>query len=141
MPLMKQKIAAPLPAALACGMLLDGNRALFLVKKDEKGNETLSLPCTLIYAGENPAGAAVGALGAQAGIDAQEQGVMMQARHNVGSRKRKTFVPVLVFKMGAKNTCIRLSGDFSGYKWLEEKEAARCKFSKECGWLITLLKR
>jgi len=57
---MKQKIAAPLPAALACGMLLDGNRALFLVKKDEKGNETLSLPCTLIYAGENPAGAAVG---------------------------------------------------------------------------------
>lgn len=138
---MKGKIREKMPVALVCGMLLDANRALFLAKKDEKGNETIELPCVPIYAGENPAAAAVGALKEQAGIDAQAHEIIMRGKHNVGSRKRKEIVPVLVFRMGAKNVPAKVSSAFCGYRWLEEKQAATRKFSRKCEWLIGMLKK
>ena len=41
----------PLPSALACGLLEDGDRALFLVRIDEKGQERLEMPCVEVMAG------------------------------------------------------------------------------------------
>ena len=132
---MMQKNFAPLPAALVAGMLLDGERALFLVRKSALGAETLELPCILVYGGENPAGALVAEFARQTGVDAQVHEVIMNARHNVGTRKRKSFVPVLVFKMSAKSTSVKPAPEFSGYKWLEEKEVDARKLAKKCGWL------
>ncbi|VVB58358.1 Uncharacterised protein [Candidatus Anstonella stagnisolia] len=132
---MRQKNFAPLPSALVAGMLLDGNRALFLVRKNALGVETLELPCILIHGGENPASAIVSEFARQTGIDAQVHEVALNARHNAGTRKRKSFIPVLVFRMSAKSTNVKPAPEFSGYRWLEEKEVDARKLAKSCGWL------
>jgi len=132
---MRQKNFGKKPSALVAGMLLDGERALFLVRKNSLGAETLELPCIFIYGGENPASAIVLEFARQTGIDAQAHEVMMNARHNVGTRKKKLFIPVLVFRIGAKKTNAKPSSEFSGYRWLEEKEMDARKLAKKCEWL------
>ena len=145
---MKKHTAAPLPAALAAGLLEDHQRALFLVRKlqphggagraapaNQPGIETVELPCVLLQKGENPVASLAAEFRRQTGIDAQVHEVLFERRHNAGTRKRKVFVPVLVFKVTAKNPACRPSSEFSGYKWLERADLAGYRRAKNCLWL------
>jgi len=125
----------PLPSALACGLLEDGDRALFLVRIDEKGQERLEMPCVEVMAGENPVAAIATAFRAQTGIDAQVHGIKFERRHNAGTRKRRALVPALVFELSAKSHALKLAPEFSGYRWLEQKDLAGKRLSRKSEWL------
>jgi len=122
------------PTALACGLLEDGNRALFLCRKDALGVETLELPCALILAGDNPVSALTSEFRRQTGLDGQVHEVIMEGKHNIGSRKRKQLVPVLVFKVTAKAASARQSGEFSGFEWLERRELLGRRLGRNFQW-------
>ena len=126
------------PVALACALLEDNNRALFLVRRGQNGGEAIELPCALVFPGEDPAGLAVGALREKAGIDAHSPGVAFEARHNAGSRKHKHLVPVLVFKMVAKDRTARPSSEFSGFRWVPLAEAKKTRLGRNAEWLNSI---
>lgn len=128
---------APLPApvALAVGLLEDGNRALFLCRKNNLGVETIELPCVLLQKGENPVAALTVEFRRQTGIDAQVHEVRFERRHNIGSKKRKVFVPVLVFKVTAKNASVRAAPEFSDYRWIAQPDLGKYKLGRNAYWL------
>lgn len=132
---MRKHAQPELPSCLAAGLLVDGNRALFLVRVNEKGEELLEIPCALLMKGENPVAALASAFRAQTGIDAQVHEVLFEKRHNVGSRKRRALVPALVFKITAKSHAVKCAPEFSGYKWLEQKELLGKKLSRKTEWM------
>jgi len=125
----------PAPAALACGLMEDGNRALFLCRKNNLGVETVELPCVLLFKGENQIARITDEFRRQTGIDAQAHEILFERHHNAGSRKRKRFIPVLVFKMTAKSTQAKPPPEFSGYKWLEKEGLAKQKRARNLLWL------
>ncbi len=132
---MKRTPLPPLPSALAAGLLEDHERALFLLRKNELGIETAELPCALLQKGENPVASLASEFRRQTGIDAQVHEILFERRHNAGSRKRKAFVPVLVFKVTAKSPACHPAAEFSGYKWLERADLAKYRRAKNCLWL------
>ena len=105
------------------------------MRKNTEGIETAELPCILLQKGENPVASLASEFRRQTGIDAQVHEILFERRHNAGSRKRKAFIPVLVFKVTARNTACRPSSEFSGYKWLERADLAKYKRAKNCLWL------
>ncbi len=123
------------PAALACGLLEDGERALFLARKNVLGEELLEMPCVEVMAGENPVAALHAAFRAQTGIDAEVHDILFQRRHNAGTRKRRAIIPVLVFKLTAKSHAVRASPEFSGYRWLSPGDMGGKKLSRKSEWL------
>ncbi|MFA5929856.1 MAG: hypothetical protein WC861_03150 [Candidatus Micrarchaeia archaeon] len=132
---MKRQPLLQLPSGLAAGLLEDGERALFLVRKNVLGEELLEVPCAELMAGENPVATLVAAFRAQAGIDAEVHEILFQRTHNVGTRKRRVKVPVLVFKVTAKSHAVRPAAGFSGYKWLSPKDMGGKKLSRKSEWL------
>lgn len=132
---MRKKQLPPVPSALAIGLLEDGDRALFLVRKNQLGEEQLEMPCVEIFASENPVAALTAAFHTQTGIDAQVHEILYQKRHNAGTRKRRAIVPALVFKLTAKSHACRPASEFSGYRWLEIGQLAGKKLSRKCEWM------
>lgn len=132
---MRKRDLPPVPTALAVGLLEDGDRALFLVRVDDKGQERLEMPCVEVMAGENPVSALAAAFRQQTGIDAQVHGIKFERRHNAGSRKRRRLVPALVFELSAKSHAVKVAPEFSGYRWLEEKGLAGKMLSRKAEWL------
>ena len=124
-----------LPSALAAGLLEDGERALFLVRKGVLGEDLLEIPCVDVMGGENPVAALVEAFRQQAGIDAEVHDILFQRRRNVGTRKRRAFIPVLVFKVTAKSHAVKPAGGFVGYKWLAPADMGGKKLSRKSEWL------
>ena len=131
----KRASTPQLPSALACGLLEDGERALFLAKKNALGEEMLEIPCMEVMAGENPVAALSAAFRAQTGMDAEVHEIIFQRRHNIGTRKRRAFIPALVFKLTSKSHAVRPSPEFCGYRWLSPGDMAGKKLSRKSEWL------
>lgn len=131
----------PIPKALACGMLEDGGRVLFLVKRDAAGTERIEMPCVLVPSGRSPFAEIKDAFGRLTGIaDSQVHEVELESRFNSGSRKRRSFVPVLAFRITARNRTARPSGEFAGFRWLSIEEALAQRLSRSLEWLRTARK-
>ncbi|MFA5412466.1 MAG: hypothetical protein WC350_03935 [Candidatus Micrarchaeia archaeon] len=130
----KKMLAAPEYSALACAIVEDGGRMLFL-KRVEKEREVLELPCVLVEKGMNPLSELKGAVLTQTGIDAQVHEPIMGGRHNVGSRKRKRWVPALGFRVSAKNMSARVGAGFSGVKWISLEDAKKERLGRKSEWL------
>lgn len=126
------------PTALACGMLEDNGRVLFLLKKDERGIECLEMPCTLIYSGGNPLSEITNEFKRQTKIDGQVHESILEGRYNAGSRKRRQLIPVLVFKITAKDRTARPSDEFSGFKWFSFDSAKTQRLSRKLEWIRTI---
>jgi len=127
---------APQIAALVCGVLEDNGRVLFLKRKDITGRESIELPCVLIMKGENPVAALTSAFRTRTGIDGQVHDVLFERQHNIGSRKRKKFVPVLCFRVTAKNMSARPPSEFTGFAWKTFDDARKEKKNRNSEWLI-----
>jgi hypothetical protein len=119
-------------------MLEDNGRVLFLIKKDERGTERLTMPCVLVPSGRSPFAEIKEAFPRMTGIDAEIHEITIESRHNSGSRKRRSFVPVLVFRVSAKNRFARPSPEFSGFRWMKLEEAMASRLARECEWLRRL---
>jgi len=132
------KTASPLPKALACGMLEDGGRILFLLRKDAQGAERIEMPCILVFSGRDPIAELSAEFRRQTGIDAQVHEIIFETRHNVGSRKRRAWVPCLVFRMTAKNKTAKPSSEFSGFRWLSREAAKGQRSSRNSEWIFKM---
>lgn len=122
-------VKAPEYSALACAVVEDGGRVLFL-KRVEAGREVLELPCVLVEKGTDPVSALRGAVLAQTGIDAQVGEVLVEGKHNAGSRRRKRRVPALGFRVSAKNLSTR-----EKVRWIPLDDAKKEKLGRKAEWL------
>ncbi|MFH1222564.1 MAG: NUDIX hydrolase [Candidatus Micrarchaeota archaeon] len=136
---MRKKIATgtPMVKALACGILEDSGRVLFLKRFDEHGIERLELPSILVPSGKDPVSLLVAAFKEQTGIDAELCDLLFERRHNAGTRRRKNFVPCLVFSFKTKKAVAKPATEFSGFKWLSVEDAKRSKLGRNSEWLRT----
>ncbi len=66
------------------------------------------------------------------------QEIQTQSEHNVGSRKRKRWIPVLGFKVSAKNAQAKPSAAFTGFCWLSLDEAKKKKLLRTSEWLLKI---
>ncbi len=122
------------PTALACALLEDNGRVLFLLQKDRQGTERLTLPYALI-GNEDPVAVLAELFLKQAGIDGQIHGVAMESGWNAGSRKKKRWIPCLAFKVTAKSArCVPGKG-FSGFRWLSLEDAKAWKLDRKLEWI------
>lgn len=126
-----------LPKALVCGMLEDRGRVLFLKRKDRQGTERLEMPCLLLYAGD-PVSQLTEAFREQTGIDGEVGEVVIETRYNAASRRRKRFIPCLVFRIRAKGMKANPAPQFSGYRWLSLEDAKEEKLSRNARWIATI---
>lgn len=126
------------PVALACGILQDGERVLFLKSRAADGTERIGLPFVMLFAGQDPVKKMTEFFLQQTGIDGHVQDVRLQARHNVGSRKNKRFIPVLGFRVDAKTRQAKPSSEYSGYAWLTLDAAKAQKLDRTSEWLRTV---
>ncbi len=123
------------PVALACALLEDEGRYLFLETKDFAGKSLFGLPSMFVFAGEDPVEALKRAVAAQCGIDAQVHQAIVQGEFNVGSRKRRKFVPALGFMVSAKRQTAKVDAPFCGFKWMGVKESLDAKLERKSEWL------
>ena len=120
---------------LACGMVEDGNRILFLTRKNKLGVEYFELPYALLVRGDNPVTVLTKTFLLNTGIDAQVHEIIYEAKHNVGSRKRKRFIPAVAFKVTSKSNRVFLSKEFSGFKWVPRDDVGKLKLAMQAEWL------
>jgi hypothetical protein len=126
----------PMPKALACGMLEDEGRVLFLVRRDEHGTERIELPCVLVPSGRSPFAEIKTEFVRQSGIDGQVHEIVLEGVHNAGTRKRKIRVPCLVFKVTARERRAKPANEFSGFRWLPLDEARKQRLGRKAEWLL-----
>lgn len=132
---MRKKIQPAPPASLVAGILEDGERALFLCRRNLQGIETVELPCILLQKGENPVATLASEFRRQTGIDGEVHEILFEKRQNIGSNKRKIWIPALAFKMTAKNASAKVAPEFSGYRWLAIADLASYKLARNAYWL------
>jgi hypothetical protein len=132
---------APLPKALACGMLEDGGRALFLARKGADGTERIEMPCVLVLSGRSPFAEIRDAFRRMTGIDGEVHEIAIEGTHNAGSRKRRSLVPCLVFRVTAKSRTAAPSDEFSGFRWLSLEDAVKARLGRNAEWMRRWPKR
>ncbi|MFH0737756.1 MAG: hypothetical protein V1827_04090 [Candidatus Micrarchaeota archaeon] len=127
----------PIPKALACGWLEDGGRVLFLVRTDRSGIARIELPCVLVPSGRSPFADIKEAFGRLTGIaDFEVHEPIAEGRHNAGSRRRRSFVPAMAFKISARNRTAKPSSEFSGFRWLSLDDAKKERLGWNLEWLF-----
>ena len=130
------------PKAFACGMLEDEKRVLFLIRKDMNGMERVTLPSVLVYSGRSPVAEIQEEFIKQAGIEARVEGIAFESRHNYGNRRKKAFIPLLVFALKARRMQAKPSPEFAGFRWLSIKDALILDKGREIRlekWVFRLL--
>jgi hypothetical protein len=126
----------PIPKALACGMLEDGGRVLFLVRKDAAGTERIEMPCVLVPSGRSPFADIKEAFGRMTGIaDCQIHEIILEGKHNTGSRRSRFLVPCLIFRVTARNRSAKPAHEFSGFRWLSLDDARNGRLTRNAEWL------
>jgi len=133
----KKLAKAPEYAALACAIIEDGGRVLFL-KKMEKERESIELPCVLVEKGRNPVSELKEWVIRKTAIDAQVHEPVLEGKFNAGSRKKKKWVPALGFRISAKNMSARVSPEFSGVRWISLEEAKKERLGRKAEWIRVL---
>ena len=125
----------PVYSGAAVALVKDGEKILFLERIKAAGQLELVLPGCELEPRADPVASLVGAVRQQTGIDGQVMGVAREERVNVGSRKNRKMVPLLVFKVVAKSNRVSLGSGFAGFKWLFPIEARKRKLAKNALWV------
>jgi hypothetical protein len=123
------------PKALVCGLLEDNGRFLFLTKKDQHGVERYELPWVYSTDRGDPVSQIGQAFKMQSGISVQVGEIVLEARHNAGSRRKRFWVQCYVFRVSAKEMKADPGESYSGYKWLSLKDAKEKKLGKHSEWI------
>lgn len=123
------------PSMLACALIEDGGRYLFLESKDIAGKSRFELPSVFVYAGEDPVSALQKAILEDCGIDAQVGHAIITGEYRAGSKRGRVLVPALGFTVSAKSYKAVISDRFVAYKWMGAKESLAVKLEKKSEWL------
>ncbi len=104
----------------------------------EGERELLELPCMLVEKGRNPVAELKEAVMRKTAIDAQVHEPALEGKYNAGSRKKKKWIPALGFRVSAKNMSARVSGEYSGVKWISLEEAKKERLGRKAEWIRIL---
>lgn len=96
--------------------------------------ERIELPHVFAYSGDTIS-QLTEAFKNQTGIDGEVDEVVIETKYNAGSRRRKKFIPCLVFRISAKNRTAKPSSEFSGFKWLSLDNAKKEKLARTAEWI------
>lgn len=135
----RMETGARMLKALACGLLEDGGRILFLIRKDEHGAERYEMPSVIVQSGRSPFAEINETFKRTTGIDGQVHEIVMNAKFNAGSKRRRMVIPVVVFKITARERFAKPSSEFSGFKWLTFEEAKKQKLSRNTEWIRSII--
>lgn len=116
--------------ALLCALIQDANRTLF-IERTSADLVTYGIPSIMVNDGTDQVKALTQAVKEQTGIDAQVTQVALTGRHNVGSRKRRQYVPALAFYAVSKNYKPTVA-----CKWLTVKQSREVKLDLNTAWII-----
>ncbi len=119
------------PKAFACAILEDEKRVLCLMRRDMNGIERVLLPCVMVYSGNNPVAKMGEEFLLQTGIEAQVEGIAFEGRYNYGNKRKKAFIPLLVFAVKARRMQAKPGPGFAGFRWLSIKDALILDKKKE----------
>jgi hypothetical protein len=135
---MRTAKGATTPKALICGMLERGDKMLFLVRKDGRGVERVEMPCVHGSTSTDPAGQLTEAFRKQTGIKAEMGNLRMEGRHNIGSKGKVVFVPVLVFEMSPDSPLVRPDPGkgIERCEWMTMMEAKGRQLTDNGMWLL-----
>ncbi|VVC71868.1 Uncharacterised protein [uncultured archaeon] len=131
----KKRVLAKPPELIACALIEDNGRILFLKSKSADGKDLISLPCAPVPKGGNPVQILSEAVKEQAGIDAHVQAPALKGRLNVGTRKSKYWIPAIAFTTTSKSLRASPSPPFTGTAWLSAIDALKKRFSRTSEWL------
>jgi hypothetical protein len=126
------------PRALICGMLEQGEKMLFLVRKDERGVERVEMPCAFGTISAGFTRQLAEAFGKQTNVKAIPGNLRMEGRHNVGSASKPEWVPVLVFEMTPQDWLVRPSpgSGIARCEWLTLMDAKSRQLTDNGMWLL-----
>jgi hypothetical protein len=93
------------------------------------------MPCVLVPSGRSPVAEIKEKFQEQTGIEGVVQEIILEKRHNAGTRRRRNWVPCLIFKITARERRAKPSGEFSGFKWMPLEEAKKQKLARTLEWL------
>jgi hypothetical protein len=116
-------------------MLEDEGRVLFLKRMDRHGIERLDMPCVLVPSGRSPVAEIKEKFQEQTGIEGVVHEIALERRHNAGTRRRRNWIPCLVFKITARERRAKPSKEYSGFKWLSFEDAKKQKLARTLEWL------
>ncbi len=145
---MRQRVltGTPLPKALACGILEDEGRILFLTRRAASGPvntkyvEYLELPMVLVVSGRSPLAEIRAEFQRQTGIEGQVHEIIFEDRYNAGSKKRRIWVPCLGFKITARERRAKPANEFTGFKWLSLENAKNERLGRRSEWLKRIVR-
>ncbi len=126
------------PRALICGLLENGGKALFLLRKDEDGKERIELPWIYGTIAADPVGAIGEAFRKQTSIKVHAGEIIYEGKEDIGEEGRPDIVPVLVFAMIADRKPMEEpypASGYSGFLWLSMEEAKNRPLGKHARWL------
>lgn len=140
----KKLKTSSLPLALVSGLLEDSGRYFFIIRKLQNGKEkteTLDLLSVKLEKGNEPTLFLKEEFRDLFNMEVSVDQIIYEAKTNAGSKKHKSFVPLLVFKVEARNRTARISESaiakgVVGYKWLSLLDAKKQKLSKNCTWIL-----
>jgi len=132
---MRRQLLAVHPESLACALIEDGGRVLFLVSRSRDGREELSLPSILLKKGEDPVSSLAAAVRAQTGIDAHVQSPVLQGMFNSGSKRNRKLIAAIAFSVTSKSYSAKPGAGFTSAVWLKAEDAKAKRFSRASEWL------
>jgi hypothetical protein len=121
------------PKALVCGMLEQGEKALFLKRKDGEG-ESIEMPSVYGILSSDPVSQLAEAFKKQTGIKADVDRVILESRHEYEG----AHIPCLVFRMKPLQEGPlepEPGGAYSGFVWLALEDAKLRKHAPKGKWL------
>jgi ADP-ribose pyrophosphatase YjhB (NUDIX family) len=134
------KIASKSHALLACALIQDGGRYLFIASPGRDGREELALPCALVEKGADPVAGLSAAVREQAGIDAHVEEPVLQGRFNAGSRKNRAMIPAIAFAVTSKSLRARTGDSAKRAEWLKAEDALKRRLARNSEWLRSCVK-
>lgn len=137
-PALRRKDVPAEAKALLCGMLEDGEKMLFLVRKDGKGIERVEMPCVYGYTSTDPIGQLAEAFKKQTGVKAETGKVRMEGRHNIGTDSAPVWVPVLIFEMTPDEPLVKPDPGkgIERCEWMTVMEAKSRQLTDNGMWLL-----
>jgi len=120
------------PKALICGILEEGDRMLFLKRKNEEGQEELELPHIFAGASADFVSQLTEAFRKQTDVKAEMGPLMAEGEYPLSEGKT---IPAMAFGMIAERKDVAPAPEFTGHEWLGLESAKKRRLSMALSWM------
>ncbi len=130
----RMKTFEPLPKALALGAIEDNGRYLFHLVTDKYGVTRVDLPYVLVKSGESIAAKIKEQIHQIIENNVEIGEPIFQVTYNAGTRRKRNFIPAIIFKVETFGRIQMKKEKMQEYKWLKLDETKTISKTKESEW-------